>query len=142
MAAAFRLEARPLLLMRVLNWASRWCDLFLPAGFDQGGRAVQSEFCRAADDEQFREQLARARDPALYRPDRHLTDRRRFVIGEARRSDQKQRLTLNMRQLRQCLDELLEFQAAELLGGQFQAGQGAAIRILDFAAPLALLRSK
>ena len=90
----------------------------------------------------LREQLACARDPALYRPDRHLTDRRRFVIGKARRSDQKQRLALNMRQLRQRLDELLEFQAAELLGGQFQAGQVAAIRILDFAAPLAILRSK
>jgi hypothetical protein len=78
----------------------------------------------AVDDEQFRKQLACARDPALYRPDRHLTDRCRFVIGEARRGDQKQRLALNVRQLCKSLDELLEFQTAELLGGAISGWPG------------------
>src|ERR1700722_2568166 len=115
---------------------------YLPAGSDQGGRAVQAECRRAVDNEQLREQLAGARDPALYRPDRYLADRRRFIIREARRSDQKQRLALHVRQLRQRLDELLEFQAAELLGGHFQTGQVAAIGVFDFAAAFAILRPK
>src|SRR6202171_5544455 len=99
----FRLEARLLLLMLVSVAPDRirppsGAIFFLPAGSDQGGRAVQCEICRAVDDEQFRKQLACARNPALYRTDRYLADRRRFVIGEARRGDQKQRPALNVKE--------------------------------------------
>jgi hypothetical protein len=106
----------------------------------RGRRAVQAELCRAADDKQPRQLLACAKDAALYRPNRHATDCRRLVIGEARRCDQKQRLTVKVWQFRKRLYELLEFQAAELLSGRFQAGQVAAIRIFYFAAALVIFR--
>jgi|ERR1700683_745658 len=50
--------------------------------------------CPSIDAQQFREKHACTISAAFYRPYRNLTDCRRFVVGEARRADEQQGLTL------------------------------------------------
>src|SRR5882724_2444778 len=78
-------------------------------------RVVLAEPVGAVDGEQLREPRAGTIDPALDRPHRALADRSRLLVGEARRTDEKQSLALAGRQLRERHTKFLEFNPARLL---------------------------
>src|SRR6266436_8106644 len=105
-------------------------------------RVVLAEPVGAVDGEQLREPRAGTIDPALDRPYRALADRSRLLVGEARRTDEKQSLALAGRQLRERHAEFLEFHPALLLGRRFQAIDVAAGGVFDFAASVAVFRAE
>src|SRR5262247_2079704 len=91
-------------------------NLTAPARQHCPGRPVGTEIVDAVDREELGETRPRAAHAALDGADRAFADLGGLLVGEARRTDQDQRLALVRRQLRQRRTKFLQLDAALLVG--------------------------
>src|SRR5690606_37697061 len=83
---------------------------------DCGVDGIRTEIVRRPHLQNRRQLLACPIGAALHRADRAAADGGRFLIGKARRPDEKQRLALVLWQLGERAFELLEIEMSELRG--------------------------
>ena len=92
----------------------------------------------SVDCEKARKPEARAVDAALDGADGAAADIGRLFVRKARRSDEKQGLTLVVRQLCERRSKILEIQARPLLRLHLEPAGIGSVRIFDLAAALAV----
>ena len=102
--------------------------------------AIMSEFHTGRDRQHFGQADSGAIDAAFHSPDRAAANPRCFFVREARGADQNQGFALIARQLLERGTKIKQIHMAALRRGGREFGRESAIRIGDFAPPLAVLR--
>src|SRR5258707_13603324 len=103
---------------------------------------VRTEIVRALDREKVRQARTRPVHSALDRSHRAIADGGGFLVGEARCTDEDQRLPLIKRQLGERRTEFIEFHPAMRFRMRLQGLPIEAVRVLDLPPRLAILESE